>query len=154
MNLLIKTTRCIQQEQAWHQDKHHMNNKQLTSKVILSHHNSLQVFVGSEISNSDILNYKSWDVTDLPPLKRISSPRFLSEETREFSLEVIFSFPGGFFFGMVGPLDFEEFNGTSPGDSVVFIQDTKWDISISEILVDIHCAVIYVLEYIGLVRDF
>ena len=36
-----------------------------------------QVFVGSKYSNSDILNYKSWDVTDLPPLKRISSPRFL-----------------------------------------------------------------------------
>ena len=64
MNLLIKTTKCIQQEQALHQDKHHMNNKQLTSKVILSHHNSLQVFVGSEFSNSDLLNYKSWDVTD------------------------------------------------------------------------------------------
>ena len=54
-----------------------------------------QVFVGSEFSNSDILNYKSWDVTDLPP-----------EEARKFTLEIILSFPGGFFLSMVGPLDF------------------------------------------------
>ena len=54
-------------------------------------------------------------------------------------LEIIFSLPGGFFLGMVGPLDFEEFNGTPTGDSGIFIQDTKWNISISEILVDIHC---------------
>ena len=131
-----------------------MNNKQFTSKVILSHHNSFQVFVGSKFSNSDLLNYKSWDVTDLPPLKRISSPRFLSEETQKFTLEIIFSFSGGFLFGMVGPLDFEELNGTPTGDSGIFIQDTKWNISIGEVLVDIHRAVIYVLEHIGLVRDF
>ena len=93
-------------------------------------------------------------MTDLPPLKRISSPRFLSEETRIFLLEIIFSLPCGFFHGVVGPLDFEEFDGTSTGDSGIFIQDTKWNISISEVLVDIHCAVIYVLEHIGLVRDF
>ena len=93
-------------------------------------------------------------MTDLPPLKRISSPRFLSEETRKLSLKVIFSFPSGFFLGVVGPLDFEEFDGTSTGDSGIFIQDTKWHISVSEIRVDIHRAVIYVFEHIRLVRDF
>ena len=122
--------------------------------MILTHHNFIKFFVGSDFWLLDYTDYKSWDVTDLPSLKRISSPRFLSEETREFTLEVIFSFLGGLFLGMVSPLDFEESNGTSSRDSVVFIQDTEWDIPVSEILVDIHGVVIYVFEHIGLVRYF
>ena len=53
---------------------------------------------------------------------------------------------------VVGPLDFEEFSGSSSGDLGIFVQDTIWNISMREILVDIHCAVVYVLEHIGLVR--
>lgn len=48
-----------------------------------------------------------WDVTDLPLLQRISSPRFsgLDKELGEFSFKVVFSFLCSFVFGVFAPLE-------------------------------------------------
>ena len=127
--------------------------KLANNQSTLYHITATKVFVNPNFSII-LQELRFWDATDLPPLKRISSSRFLSEKVRKFALEVIFSFPCGFFLGVIGPLDFEEFDGTSPCDSVVFIQDSEWDIPVCEILVDIHRAVIYVFEHIGLVWYF
>ena len=70
---------------------------------------------------------------------------------REFALEVVLPFPGGFLLGMVGPLDFEELQGTLPCDTGGFFQDTEGYFTVREILVDVHYAVIDVLEHLWLV---
>ena len=51
---------------------------------------------------------------------------------------------------MICPLDLEELNRMVTDDSGGFFQDSKWHISISEILVDIHGAVTIVFEFLGL----
>ena len=71
---------------------------------------------------------------------------------RELALEVVLPFPGGFFLCVVCPLDLVELDGALSGDSGGFFQDTKGCLTVREILVDAHLAVIDVLENIGLVR--
>ena len=70
---------------------------------------------------------------------------------RELTLEVVLPFPGGFLLGVVGPLDLVELDRALTGDSGGFFQDTKGCLAVCEILVDIHRAVIDVIENIGLV---
>ena len=70
---------------------------------------------------------------------------------RELALEVVLPFPGGFLLSVVGPLDLVELDGALSGDSGGFFQDTKGCLTVREILVDVHRAMIDVLENIGLV---
>ena len=71
---------------------------------------------------------------------------------RELALEVVLPFPGGFLFCVICPLDLVELDRALTGDSGGFFQDTKGCLAVCEILVDIHRAVIDVLENIRLVR--
>ena len=53
------------------------NQSRITNNVIQIYNITSQLIkflLALNFANYDILNYKSWDVTDLPPLKRISFP--------------------------------------------------------------------------------
>ena len=71
-------------------------------------------------------------VTILPPLQE-SRPEILglSEKGGVFLAKTSFSFPCGFFFGMVGPLDFEELDGLVAGFPFRFIQDADRMLAVS-----------------------
>ena len=64
----------------------------------------------------------------------------------EFSTEIIFSFPGGFFLGMVTPLDFVELYGMSPSQANIFIQYSNRSLSVGQIMVQVYGEMVNVLE--------
>jgi hypothetical protein len=62
-------------------------------------------------------------VLQISPLKNKSRPEISesklgSKEIRIFGFDVVFSFPGGFLFCVVAPLDFQELDASSSGSAV------------------------------------
>ena len=72
----------------------------------------------------DKLGLKFWDVTNLPPLNKISSQdlqrKLGTKEIWELCPNVIFALPSGFLLGMVAPLNLEKLDTPGPGGSVGF----------------------------------
>ena len=66
------------------------------------------------------IQIENWDVTNLPPLRWISPSRFgfASKKVWVVFPEVLFSLPGGFFLGMVAPLNFSELDELAACNSV------------------------------------
>ena len=60
-------------------------------------------------------------------------------------LQILFPLPGGFFVRMVAPLDLQEPDLPSPGQTDVFSENTKWSFSISEIMIEVNGVMIYLL---------
>ena len=83
-------------------------------------------FVNPNFDDLDLdkLGLKFWDVTNLPPLNKISSRDLQRElgtkEIWELCPNVIFAFPSGFLLGMVAPLNLEKLDTPGPGGSVGF----------------------------------
>ena len=70
---------------------------------------------------------------------------------REFALEVVPPFLGSLLLCVICPMDLVELDRALSGDSGGLFQDTKGCLAVCEVLVDIHRAVIDVLEHVGLV---
>ena len=88
--------------------------------------------------SKEILYPQIQGVTNLSPLKE-SRPEiqgWSAKEFRVFGLQVIFSFPGCFFFGVVTPSDFAHPDGVPPGDSVCKLQNLCWLLYVCQILLD------------------
>ena len=77
-------------------------NKKIQNTQIMNAYDDLMINIRIE----------NWDITNLPPLRWISPLRFglASKKVWVVFLEVFFSLPGGFFLGMVSPLNFAKFN--------------------------------------------
>ena len=86
-----------------------------------------------------IFQYKARAVTILPPLQE-SRPEILglSEEGGIFLSKTCFSLPSGFLFGMVRPLNFEEFDGLVAGFPFCFIQDADRMLTVIQILLNVQ----------------
>ena len=67
---------------------------------------------------------------------------------------MIFTLPGGFFFGVVAPLYFEELDTPGPGGSIGFLQDTDGYFRIGQVIIDLDSAMVDVFENFRLPWDF
>ena len=88
--------------------------------------------------SKEILYPQIQGVTNLSPLKE-SRPRdsgLVSKEFRVFGFQIIFSFPGCFFFGVVTPSDFAHSDGMSPCDSVCSLQNLRWLLYACQVFLD------------------
>src|SRR3954470_9699806 len=106
--------------------------------------------------------YYFWDVTNLPPLKKISS-RDLKKDKKDYlgfeeigklCPDVIFALRGSFFFRVVAPLDLEKLDASGSGSSESFFQNTDGYFGIGQVLVDLCGPVINILEHFRLLRNF
>ena len=70
---------------------------------------------------------------------------------------MVFSFPGGFLIGVVGPLHFGELDLLTSGSALNFIEDTDRILSIRQVFLEIKRFVVYfadgVLEATPELRD-
>ena len=85
-----------------------------------------KVFINPNFEDLDLdkLGLKFWDVTNLPPLNKISSRdlqrKLGTKEIWELCPNVIFALPSSFLLGMVAPLNLEKLDTPGPGGSVGF----------------------------------
>src|SRR5215216_1676986 len=112
------------------ESQNHGNSNQLLIQMHL-HMNAFiflngKVFVTPNFDDLDLnkLGLKFWDVTNLPPLNKISSRdlqrKLGTKEIWELCPNVIFSLPSSFLLGMVAPLNLEKLDTPGPGGSVGF----------------------------------
>ena len=80
--------------------------------------------------------------------------RLGAKEVWEFTSKIIFTFPSGFFLGMISPLDFVELDGTSSGKTNIFFKNFEGPITIGQVIIQVDGVVVNVLENIWLVRNF
>src|SRR3954462_12593280 len=107
-----------------------------------------------------VLNF--WDVTNLPPLNKISSRDLKKDEKDYLGFEeigtlcpdVIFALPGSFLFNVVAPLDLEKLDASGSGSSESFFQNTDGYFAIGQVIIDLYGPMVDVLEYFGLLWDF
>src|SRR3954470_20017931 len=106
--------------------------------------------------------YYFWDVTNLPPLKKISS-RDLKKDKKDYlgfeeigklCPDVIFALPGSFLFRVVAPLNLEKLDASGSGGSEIFFQNMDGYFRIGQVIVDLYGLVIDILEHFGLLRNF
>jgi hypothetical protein len=76
------------------------------------------------------------------------------ENIGKLFLKIIFSFPCGFIFGVVTPLNFQKLDASGSSGSVCFLEDTGRYFTIGQILVDVHRTMINILEDFRLLRHF
>src|SRR3954467_12509356 len=103
-----------------------------------------------------------WDVTNLPPLNKISSRDLKKDEKDYLGFEeiwklrpdVIFALPGSFLFYVVAPLNLEKLDASGSGSSEVFFQNTDGHFGIGQVIVDLYGPVIDILEHYGLFWNF
>jgi hypothetical protein len=77
-------------------------------------------------------------VTNLSPFKE-SRPRdsgLASKELRILGFQIILSYPGCFFLGMVAPFDFAHSYGARSSDSDCYFQNLNWLLCICQIFLD------------------
>ena len=72
----------------------------------------------------------------------------------KFASKVVFTFPGGFLFRVISPLDFVKLDRTSSGNTNIFFENFERSISIGQVLVQVDGEVVDVFENIRLVRNF
>jgi hypothetical protein len=68
-------------------------------------------------------------------------------------LEIILTFPSGFIFGVITPLDLTHLDLASAGKTDVFLKDANGSLPIGEVVVQVDGVVVDLLEGLGLVRD-
>ena len=92
-------------------------------------------------------------VTDLPPLKESHPeiPKLGFKEIWKLGSKVVFTFPGGFCFSVVGPLDLEVLDGAASSVSLSLIQNVDGPLMVSQIRLKVNGLVIDVLVKIRLV---
>src|SRR3954463_10586787 len=103
-----------------------------------------------------------WDVTNLPPLSKISSQDLKKdekdylgfEETGKLRPDVIFALPGSFLFCVIAPLNLEKLDASGSGSSEGFFQNTNGYFRIGQVIVDLYGPVIDILENFRLLRNF
>src|SRR4051812_27603315 len=103
-----------------------------------------------------------WDVTNLPPLNKISSRDLKkdekdylgSEEIGELRPDVIFALPGSILFCVVAPLNLEKLDASGSGSSESFFQNTDGYFRIGQVIVDLYGPMINILEHFSLLRNF
>src|SRR3954462_11698064 len=103
-----------------------------------------------------------WDVTNLPPLNKISSRDLKKdkkyylgfEEIGKLRPDVIFALPGSFLFCVVSPLNLEKLDASGSGSSKSFFQNTDGYFGIGQVIVDLYGPVIDILEHFNLLGDF
>src|SRR4051812_28997744 len=103
-----------------------------------------------------------WDVTNLPPLNKISSRDLKKdekdylgfEEIRKLRPDVILALPGSFFFCVVAPLNLEKLHASGSGSSESFFQNTDGYFWIGQVIVDFYGPVVNILEHFRLLRNF
>src|SRR3954464_7460411 len=94
--------------------------------------------------------YYFWDVTNLPPLNKISSRDLKKdkkyylgfEEIGKLRPDVIFALPGSFLFRLVAPLNIEKLDASGSGSSEGFFQNTDGYFRIGQVIVDLYSSVI------------
>jgi hypothetical protein len=69
-------------------------------------------------------------------------------------LKVIFSFPSGFIFCVITPLNFQKLDASGSSGSKCFLEDTDRHFTIGQFLVDVHGTVINIFEDFWLLRYF
>jgi hypothetical protein len=79
---------------------------------------------------------------------------FGAKEVWELAPKIVFAFPSGFFFRMVSPLDFVEFDRTPSGNTNIFFENLERSLPIGQVLVQVDGEVVDVFENIRLVRNF
>src|SRR3954471_5047733 len=103
-----------------------------------------------------------WDVTNLPPLNKISS-RDLKKDKKDYlgfeeigklRPDVSFALPGSFLFRVVAPLNLEKLDASGSGSSESFFQNMDGYFGIGQVIVDLYGPVIDVLEHFSLLRNF
>jgi hypothetical protein len=72
----------------------------------------------------------------------------------KFFLKVIFSFPSGFIFCVIAPLNLQKLDASGLSGSICFLEDTGGYFTICQILIDVHRMVINILEDLWLLRNF
>src|SRR3954466_8778330 len=103
-----------------------------------------------------------WDITNLPPLNKISSQDLKKEEKDYLGFkeigklcpDVIFALPGSFFFSVVAPLNLEKLDASGPSGSESFFQNTDGYFGIGQVIVDLYGPMINVLENFSLLQNF
>src|SRR3954469_8516730 len=103
-----------------------------------------------------------WDVTNLPPLNKISSRDLKKDEKDYLGFEeigklrpnVIFALPSSFLFCVVAPLNLEKLDASGSGSSESFFQNMDGYFRIGQVIVDLYGPVIDILEHFGLLGDF
>src|ERR1043165_3349378 len=91
-------------------------------------------------SNGDYCSPDSEGVTNLPHYKN-SRPENLGgrgEKIRVFIAETIFTFPGGFIFRMIRPLDFEKLGRLVAGSAFRLMKNTTRMLLISQVLLQLN----------------
>jgi hypothetical protein len=68
-------------------------------------------------------------------------------------LNIIFTFPRGFVFGVITPLHLIHLDLASTGKTDVFIKNADWSLSVSEVRVQVDGVVIDLDEGLGFVRN-
>ena len=66
---------------------------------------------------------------------------------------MIFALPGGFFFGVVAPLDLQKIYTPGSGGSEGFLQNTDGYFGIGQVIFDLDSAMVDVLENFCLLRN-
>ena len=99
--------------------------------------------------------YKMQGVTDLPPYKNLvpEIPKLGFKEIRKLGSKVVFTFPGGFCFSVVAPLDLEVLDGAASSVSLSLIQNADGSVTVSQIRLKVNGLVIDVLVKIRLAWD-
>jgi hypothetical protein len=67
-------------------------------------------------------------------------------------LKIVFTFPGGFVFGMIAPLNLVHVDLTPTGETDIFFQDSDWSFAVGQVVVEINGILVNFLEGLGLVR--
>ena len=83
------------------------------------------------------IQIENWDVTNLPPLRRISPSRFglVSKKVWVVLAKIFFSLPGGFLFSMVAPVYFAKLYNLAVCDSADKLENLHWFLLVSQITV-------------------
>ena len=72
----------------------------------------------------------------------------------KFASKVVFTFPGGFLFRVISPLDFVKLDLVPPGETNIFVENFEWSLAVGQIMVQVDGLVVNVLENVRLVRNF
>jgi hypothetical protein len=64
-------------------------------------------------------------------------------------LKVIFTFPSGFVFGVVTPLNFIHVDLSSTGKTNIFLQDTDWSLAVGQVVVEVNRVLVNFFESFG-----
>jgi hypothetical protein len=64
-------------------------------------------------------------------------------------LKIIFTFPGGFVFGMVAPLNLVHVDLSSTGEMDIFLQNSDWSVMVGQVMVEVNGILINLLEGFG-----